>query len=312
MNRNEISFLWDSFTKQALADPTCFLTEDGVKIIQSLRNVDVDPWRCRVRFVAGNRLSRVYSVLLPSCSNLIDLSSPPNFAIKVATPLNESYYRTEISALDQIMPAYYLGRWTVDGDASQSILKDCGIKELAISNTLKESVPNVEGWWNAKYLLTSANVIFMKYGIPVDICQVNLHKCREECLWYLSQIHSSGFLHRDLRISNILNIEGTYRIIDFDHCLPIDECEVEYQCEKNGRTRYLPVFARRSRSFAQQKGDPTFKYKWTKEDDIEMLMFALFATSYESDEEYEESRRNQIDYGVVLQEWEEKKRKYKE
>jgi hypothetical protein len=41
-------------------------------------------------------------------------------------------------------------------------------------------------------------------------------------------------------------------------------------------------------------------------------MFALFATSYESDEEYEESQRNQIDYKDVLQDWEEKKRKYKD
>ncbi len=58
-------------------------------------------------------------------------------------------------------------------------------------------------------------------------------------------------------------------------CLHPDRFISWDQCEKNGQTCYLPVFAWRSRSLAQQKGEATIKYKWTKADDICLCLHYL-------------------------------------
>lgn len=182
------------WTNVNTSDPG-WLLDDGPLILKALVSKDIDPFAVRVRLL-GNSQSRVYGVILPVITaktgkGALLIEDQPDFVIKIIH--DDGVYKKEKCAYEEwTTPFFYLG--SVDGDIAP---------------------PDYQGWFNESVTKKSAGgAIFMHFGVlygalistgvPVHLKQSSVEASLEP-LW------KNGYVHRDVRPSNILWFSSTTR-----------------------------------------------------------------------------------------------------
>jgi serine/threonine protein kinase len=119
----------------------------------------------------------------------------------------------------------------------------------------------------------------MKEGVPLQIENIssNQHKIAVDCLNSLHQIHSKGYCHCDIRITNIVYFPdvGQYELIDFDLAIQKGETSTILYSH-NGRNPYLPQEV----IWRLQYEKKTILFPWERCHDIEMLLNILHSISH--------------------------------
>ncbi len=137
------------------------------------------------------------------------------------------------------------------------------------ANRLSSSI-DLEAWWGPQFpqIASELGVIYMKPGVAVpnqDLAFVAPGICRS-----LRMAHRAGFVHRDIRMPNVMCFGGTEKahvqLIDFGLSLPLD-AEPERLDWSSARVKGAGPTVRQ-----WFQGELVMEVPWTIGDDYEMLL----------------------------------------
>ena len=127
-----VSLLWGAVTRRAAREPYFFLTADGPLLLRSLGAAGLEPWACRVKWLASS-MSNVYGITLPQqfklgkkmCRGIDCLPASVTFVVKAVRGDNANLFAREVSALQKMADAphefkfYALGSFPGDEESSR-------------------------------------------------------------------------------------------------------------------------------------------------------------------------------------------------
>jgi len=113
VQHNSVSALWGAVTRRAAREPNFFLTEDGPFLLRSLYSADLEPWACRIKWLASS-MSNVYGITLPqqfslgakSCLGVNCLPDAVTFVVKVVRGAHADLFAPEVIALQKMADSF--------------------------------------------------------------------------------------------------------------------------------------------------------------------------------------------------------------
>jgi len=220
----EVTRLWLVITQKCQQDPTFFLTSDGPLIWASLKSIGFPPWMCQVKWLASS-MSRVYAVTMPEYYQWgnnqrilginVATSCSATYALKVVQSTED--YQREVDALDAVaketasekLEFYALGCFE-KGTGPKCFQGHTSWANLEVVTPSSR----VDGWWEKDFDLNgNGGVIFMRVGINnKTVPWTDLVDGVSESL---RLAHKAGYLHCDVRRSNIMKFGNKWCLIDF-------------------------------------------------------------------------------------------------
>ena len=109
---SDVSLLWGAVTRSVTRDPCAFVTADGPLILRSLRAAGLEPWACRVKWLATS-MSSIYGVTVPQdyklgttrCRGVDCRLTSVTFAVKVVRGECVGLFAREVFALEKLAKA---------------------------------------------------------------------------------------------------------------------------------------------------------------------------------------------------------------
>jgi hypothetical protein len=272
--------LWLGITRKSEAEPTFFLTEDGPLIWAALNNVGLLPWLCRIKWLASS-MSRVYAVTKPKYYTWggnqktlgINATDSATYALKVVRGTTD--YDREVAALTAVatetdskkLDFYALGCFKNERIGSTRFAGHASWADLGIEKPL----PDANHWWGRRCFDRDeyGGVIFMRVGI--DDSTVPWTDLVGGACESLRLAHSAGYLHCDIRRSNIMKFRNKWCLIDFGLSLPLSKSNSDaYELEPGAQADGVGP---RVRGCYDQEEN----IHWTIGDDYEMLLKMLLS-----------------------------------
>lgn len=112
ISHSAVALLWGAVTRRAAREPHFFLTADGPCLLRSLCAAGLEPWACRVKWLASS-MSNVYGITLPQqfqlgkkmCRGVDCRPTSVTFVVKVVCGENAELFTREAFALQKMAAA---------------------------------------------------------------------------------------------------------------------------------------------------------------------------------------------------------------
>ena len=112
VSHSAVALLWGAVTRRAAREPHFFLTADGPCLLRSLCAAGLEPWACRVKWLASS-MSNVYGITLPQqfklgnnmCRGVDCRPTSVTFVVKVVCGGNADLFTREAFALQKMADA---------------------------------------------------------------------------------------------------------------------------------------------------------------------------------------------------------------
>ena len=288
---SSVARIWMAMTRRVESNPQHCLSNDGPSIIAVLKAADINPWACRVKRINKSG-SPVYAVTQMGKfqwgrkinEDGIAMNKIGDFAMKLVE--NQQLFENEDVALSAIGEVAQKRSTQFYGLGSKEFKKkkDDSKEEseedmLTVYNKEDWNVlvkgkrtrnGDSTGWWEFKELSDASGphygAIVMMVGQPIENAAC-LDELARGVSASLELAHEAGYLHCDIRKSNLLRFNIGCRLVDFG-----------LSCKTTGAGFYNLGAGAQKDSVGHRIAecvDQGVQFEWTVADDYQMLLHMI-------------------------------------
>jgi len=232
MTSDRLNQLWMLFSEHVAKDPRCCLLPQAPVLLAAMLGLGILPEFARA-VVLANSHDVVFALTPATDQNHHAISTEHQYAVKVLDDPDK--FELEASAVAQIRPSHVLQTVTIDCLPSEheqkppsQVAGEAVTVNLLTADThllpkrslkWKSTFTNLP-WWDKIGFLTwrggQGGIILQKIGEPVlSLTPSNVMLAWDSLCGCLDYIHSKQMAHCDVRLPNVLLLEGSHTLIDF-------------------------------------------------------------------------------------------------